>query len=292
MLLGAGRVALVVVADGLGEERREGRVVRGRHGVAAHAGVGVVEARLDALVEGLLVLIAQAVVVGLVEVPALYRGVSTRRGGSGGGSNARRGGVVGHRRGGVVHHISACHDRRRASGRSQALPIVAGQPAAVGAQRRPTVRQRRRTNRCAPGAGRGAPPQLHCPTDAALITLRRDCPGWTRAGPRPASQALRRWEPWCRKLRRKLGLRKFFGGDGSRWGSQAQVAPQRSHVRTNIRSRRPGETSPGSRSGGPRATSSPVHRARAAVLSSLPPGRLLSRTTTRPPPMNRPTSTD
>ena len=39
-----------------------------RHGVATHARVGVVDARLDALVEGVTVLALQTLVVGLVEM--------------------------------------------------------------------------------------------------------------------------------------------------------------------------------------------------------------------------------
>ena len=69
VLLAVLRVVLVVVADDLLEERRERRVVRGSHRVAAHAAVRVVDARADAPVERLLVLVAQAVVEVGVEVP-------------------------------------------------------------------------------------------------------------------------------------------------------------------------------------------------------------------------------
>ena len=130
--------------------------------------------------------------------------------------------------------------RRGADGRSNARPVLGGAAPGRGrAQRhRSTAPPPRRTERCAPCAGRqGKDAAIYLAARLPGLDSRRAAACFSSSSPVGAMVQ--------KVASKKLGLRKFFGGDGSRWGSQAQVAPQRSHVRTNSSSRRPGRPRPG-----------------------------------------------
>ena len=200
----------------------------------------------------------------------------------------RRGGGVGHRRGGVVHQASACQDPRRADGAPTDEAMRArcweGQPPAVGEH---SATGRRRGS----GGGRShARPAPRGKERDAAIHFAARLPGLDS---RRAAACFSSSSPVGAIVSCWLAFTESCGQfcDGAARRARAKLHTNGPTSEPTAAVVAPGDVAR-DRSGGPRATSSPVHRARAAVPVFSPPRATSLSYNYAAPPMNRPTSTD